>query len=157
MTRVYCILTYSYDTCIPNVFLSHVHTQRIFMTRAYPTYFHDTCIRNIFLWHVHTQYILMTRAYPIYSYDTCIPNIFLWHVHTEHILLTRAYSTYSYDTCIPNIFLWHVNTKRCRKHFESGACISTFFLFFCQFQKVGGVTKSRPIDPFLMWYIYFWM
>ena len=38
--------------------------------------------------------------------------------------------------------------QRCRKHFESGGCISTFFLFFCQFQKVGDVTKSRPIDPF---------
>ena len=39
--------------------------------------------------------------------------------------------------------------QRCRKHFESGGCISTFFLIFWQFQKVGGVTKSRPIDPFL--------
>ena len=29
-----------------------------------------------------------------------------------------------------------------------GGCISTFFLFFCQFQKVGGITKSRLIDPF---------
>ena len=38
--------------------------------------------------------------------------------------------------------------QRCQKHFESGGCISTIFLIFCQFQKVGGVTKSRPIDPF---------
>ena len=28
-------------------------------------------------------------------------------------------------------------------------CISTFFLIFWQFQKVGGVRKSRPIAPFL--------
>ena len=43
---------------------------------------------------------------------------------------------------------WYVHGQRCRKHFESGGCVSTFFLIFCQFQKVGGVTKSRPIDPF---------
>ena len=29
-----------------------------------------------------------------------------------------------------------------------GVYISTFFLIFWQFQKVGGVTKSQPIDPF---------
>ena len=38
--------------------------------------------------------------------------------------------------------------QRCRKHFESGGCISTFFLIFWQFQKVGGVAKSQQIDPF---------
>ena len=38
--------------------------------------------------------------------------------------------------------------QRCRKNFESGGFISIFFLFFCQFQKVRGITKSRPIDPF---------
>ena len=45
------------------------------------------------------------------------------------------------------IYNYIIYIQRCRKHFESGGCISTFFLFFCQFQKVGGVTKSRPIDP----------
>ena len=33
--------------------------------------------------------------------------------------------------------------QRCRKHFECGGCISTFFQTFWQFQKVGGVLCNK--------------
>ena len=53
-------------------------------------------------------------------------------------------------TLLPYVSLSYHLTQRCRKHFESGGVyFDIFHIFFCQFQKVGGVTKSRPINPFL--------
>ena len=38
------------------------------------------------------------------------------------------------ETCLVTFY---TDMQRCRKHFECGGCISTFFPIFWQFQKVG--------------------
>ena len=75
-------------------------------------------------------YTVNSIHYIVYAIgnNTIIKRLWLYNVHCT------LYSMY-------------LNKQRCRKHLESGGCISTFFLIFWQFRKVGGVTKSQPIDP----------
>ena len=42
----------------------------------------------------------------------------------------------------------HPRAQRCRKHFESGGLYFNIFPNSLAISESGGVTKSRPIDPF---------
>ena len=46
------------------------------------------------------------------------------------------------------IKIYNIHMQRCRKHFESDG-VFQHFSYFLPIPESGGVTKSRPNDPFL--------